>query len=83
MSLPRKYRCVKPLIVQRYDEEGYHMPGQAISVAPGTEFTKNGMLFLADPPAVRLEGADGLWMEIGPETLEAHFEEVTDETDSL
>lgn len=77
MSFPRKYRCVKPLVVQRYDEDGYHQPGQAITVEPGTELVKNGMLFLADPPAVRLEGPDGLWMEIGPETLAEHFEEVS------
>lgn len=76
MSLPKRYVCKKPLVVQRYDQDGFHMPGRAIVVEPGTELCKNGMLFLADPPAVRLEGVDGLWMEIAPNTLEEHFEEV-------
>lgn len=76
MNLPRKYRCIKPIAVQRYDEDGYWMPDQAFVVEPGAEFTKNGMLFVASPPAVRLEGADGLWMEIHPDALVEHFEEV-------
>lgn len=76
MSFPRKYRCSKVLVVQKYDEDGYWLPGQAITVEPGAELVKNGMLFLAEPPAVRLEGPDGLWMEISPETLAEHFEEV-------
>ena len=72
----RKYRCIKPLVIQQYDEEGFHMPGQAITIEAGMMFKKRGQLMLAVPPAVRLEGADGLWLELSAKTVEAHFEEV-------
>lgn len=73
----RKYVCVKPLPLEQYDEEGYWMPGQAIIVEPGTELTESSRpLSLANPPAVRLERADGLWIEIYPDTLSKHFKEL-------
>lgn len=73
----RKYRCIKAFSVPKYDKDGYRT-GEQVNVEPGMEFTKNGMLFLADPPAVRLEAADGTWIEIYPDKLEEHFEEVTE-----
>lgn len=76
MSLPRLYRCVKPLTVGQYNETGDRMPGQHIRIEPEMRLIKMGTLSLADPPAVRLEGPDGLWIEIYPDTLAEHFEEV-------
>ena len=76
MSGQKKYRCIKPLTVPRYDEDGYWMGGQAIEIHHGTELVAGGPLFLAVPPAVRLSGPDGLWIEINPDTLRRHFQEV-------
>lgn len=52
------------------------MPCQRITVEPGEVMVAMGQLRIAVPPAVRLEGAGGLWLEAMPETLKEHFEEV-------
>ena len=54
----------------------FKMSGKAIEIKPGTELVAGGTLFLAAPPAVRLEGPNGLWIEIHPDTLRRHFQEV-------
>lgn len=72
-----RYRCVKPLKMERYDEDGYWQPCQAITVAVGTVLQISSRpLMIAAAPAVRLEGVDGLWVELMPETLVEHFEVV-------
>lgn len=72
----KKYCCKVPLLVERYDDEGYCMPGQTVTVQVGTVMAASDRLQIASPPSVRLEGC-GMWLEIGPETLKKHFEEVT------
>lgn len=76
MNGSKRYRCIEPMVIQQYDEDGYCMCGQAIEIKPGTELVAGGPLFLAAPPAVRLEGPNGLWLELHPDTLRKHFEEV-------
>lgn len=67
MSGPKRYRCIEPMVIQQYDEDGYCMCGQAIEIQQGTELVAGGPLFLAAPPAIRLSG---------PDTLRRHFQEV-------
>lgn len=71
----KKYRCKVPLLVERYDDEGYWVPGQTVNVQVGTVMEISADLQIAAPPSVRLEGC-GMWLEIGLETLKKHFEEV-------
>lgn len=73
----KRYRCVKPLTMERYDEEGYWQPCQRITVETGAEFgISQKPLMIAAAPAIRIEGANGLWVELLPETLAEHFEEI-------
>lgn len=76
MSGPKRYRCVQPMAIQQYDEDGYCMCGQVIEIKPGTELVAGGELCIAVPPAVRLSGPNGLWLELYPDTLRKHFQEV-------
>ena len=71
----KKYRCKEPMMVERYDDEGYCLVGQTMTVQVGTVMEISANLEIAAPPSVRLEGC-GMWLEIGPETLKKHFEEV-------
>lgn len=72
----KRYRCKVPLLVERYDDEGYRAVGQMVTVPAGTVMEISDKLQLAAPPSVRLESKDGLWVEISPQTLKKHFEEV-------
>ena len=73
----KKYRCVKQLTMEQYDADGYWQPCKQITIAPGAVFcVSDKPLMIAAPPAVRLEAKDGLWVELMPDTLAEHFEEV-------
>lgn len=71
----KRYRCKVPLLVERYDDKGYCVVGQTVMVQVGTVMESSDRFLIAAPPSVRLEGC-GMWLEIGPETLKKHFEEV-------
>lgn len=72
----KKYRCKEPLVVDSYDEDGYRLYGQYITVPAGTVMKVSKELRLGAPPSVHLESKNGLWVEVSPETLKQHFEEV-------
>lgn len=73
----KEYRCVKPFALDRIDEDGFAVWGYPVIIERGTIFTKcDAPLVVAVAPAVRLENANGMWIEIHPDTLELHFEEV-------
>lgn len=77
----KKYRCIKQFALDRYDDDGFFVPGAPMIVEEGSifeEWSDNpwDYLIVAAPPAVHLENSDGIWIEIHPDTLALHFEEV-------
>ena len=52
----KKYRCKVPLLVERFADEGYWIPGQTVNVQVGTVMEISADLQIATPPSVRLEG---------------------------
>ena len=73
----KEYRCVKPFALDRIDEDGFAVWGYPVIIERGTIFTKcDAPLVVAVTPAVRLENASGMWIEIHLDMLELHFEEV-------
>lgn len=72
----KKYRCKKRLLVEQYNAERYWMPCQQIEIRPGAVFQMSSdPLEIATAPGVRLQ-ADNIWLEVYPDTLGEHFEEV-------
>lgn len=76
-----KYICKKKLPLPFYDEGGRLMEEhRGIFSYPGEIFerdVKAEHLLIACPPAVRLQNEKS-WIEIMPETLEAHFVKISD-----
>lgn len=70
------YRCKKTLITEQYNEEGYWQPCQRMEIKPGTVLQESRKpLQIGAAPCIRLENKE-IWLEIMPETLAEHFEEV-------
>lgn len=73
----KRYRCKERFALDRYAEDGRYIPGMPMIIEEGMEFNLRNYLFIAKPPAVHLEAVhDDLWIEIHPDTLALHFEEV-------
>ena len=72
----KEYRCVKPLRIEQYDADGYWQPCKQIEIKQGVVFHESRRpLQIASAPAVRLENKD-FWLELMPDTLAEHFEEM-------
>ncbi|WP_341472792.1 hypothetical protein, partial [Anaerophilus nitritogenes] len=75
----KKYKCIKKLILQKYDDDGFVMDNEFF-------FTKEGSVWELDESDSKLIGGEirlittkeGYldWLEIDKETLEEHFEEI-------
>lgn len=74
----KKYRCIKQFALDRYDDDGFFIPGDPLIIEKGAifEVCGNDHLIAAAPPAVHMESDEGFWIEIHPDTLELRFEEV-------
>lgn len=75
----KHYRCKERFALDRYADDGGFVPGMPMIIEEGMEFTHDphDYLFIARPPAVHLEAVhDDLWIEIHPDTMALHFEEV-------
>lgn len=74
----KRYECVKQLVAEQYDQWGIWMPGQRITVEPGTVLTQSTRpICIAIDEAVSLAGENGLWLEVYPQTLRVHFREIS------
>lgn len=75
----KRYKCIKPLLLDRYDDNGFIEEDDAMLIEVGEVFDvdeeDSDYLVIASKPALRLENAR-YWMEIYPDTLAEHFEEV-------
>ena len=72
----KTYRCKKQMKVEQYNAEGYWQPCQLIEIAPGTVLQESSKpLQIAAAPCIRLENGE-IWLEVMPDTLQEHFEEV-------
>lgn len=70
------YKCKKTLIAEKYDDEGYWQPCKRMEIKPGTVLQESREpLQIAAEPCIRLKNKE-IWLEITPETLAEHFEEV-------
>lgn len=73
-----KYKCIKPLLLDRYDENGFLEEDNAMQIEVGEIFEADedcDYLLIADKPALRLENARR-WIEIYPDTLAEYFERI-------
>lgn len=74
-----RYKCIKPLLLDRYDDDGFLEEENAVQIEVGEVFEVDSdtcdYLLIADKPALRLESTRH-WIEIYPDTLAEHFEEV-------
>lgn len=70
------YKCKKTLIAEKYNEEGYWQPCQRMEIKPGTVLRESRKpLQIGAAPCIRLENKE-IWLELIPDTLAEHFEEV-------
>ena len=75
----KRYKCIKPLFLDRYDDNGFLEEEDAMVIEVGEVYEVDDdtcdYLLIADKPALRLEN-ERHWIEIYPDTLAEHFEEV-------
>ena len=70
------YRCKKALMAEQYNADRYWVPCQPIEIKEGTVLqVSSDPLEIATAPAIRLK-TDEYWVEVYPDTLAEHFEEV-------
>ena len=79
----KKFKCIKPLILDKYDDDGFLLENEQAIVDIGEVYETcedyNERLFVACKPAIHLERVHeniDSWIEIYPETLKEYFEEV-------
>jgi hypothetical protein len=75
----KRYKCIKPLLLDRYDDNGFFEEENAALVEVGEVYEMEDntcdYLLIANKPALRLENSRH-WIEIYPDTLAEHFEEM-------
>lgn len=80
VSNHKRYRCIKRFALDRYDDNGEEVWGEPLIIDDGMIFDEVNListgLIVASHPTVHLENKYGLWIEIHPDTLVSHFEEV-------
>lgn len=78
----KKYRCIKPIALDFYDEDGGYAERQLlVNIGDIYEYDEKSPdpLEIACEPAVHLHSArsgERDWIEIYPDTLTEHFEEM-------
>lgn len=79
----KKYKCKKPLILDKYDDDGFLIENEQAIVEIGEVFETceeyEERLLVICKPAIHLEKVHEnicSWIEIYPETLAEHFEEM-------
>lgn len=77
----KTYRCKKQLMLDKYDDDGFLIENEVAFVEVGEIFEtcEDYDLYIACKPAIHLELVHEnirTWIEISPETLAEHFEEV-------
>lgn len=79
------YKCIKPLLLDRYDGNGFLEEENAMQIEVGEIFEVDeedcDYLLIADKPALRLENARR-WIEIYPDTLAEYFERIEESEDT-
>ena len=75
----KQYKCIKPLLLDRYDDNGFLEEEDAMPREVGEVYDIDDdicdYLLVANKPALRLEN-ERHWIEIYPDTLAEHFKEV-------
>ena len=75
----KRYKCIKPLLLDRYDDNGFFEEENALQIEVGEVYEMDDdtcdYLLIASKPALRLKNARR-WIEIYPDTLAEHFEEM-------
>jgi hypothetical protein len=75
----KQYKCTKPLLLDRYDDNGFLEEEDAMLIEVGEIYDIDDdtcdYLLVANKPALRLEN-ERHWIEIYPDTLAEHFKEV-------
>ena len=81
----KKYKCIKPLILDKYDDDGFLIENEQAIVDIDEIYETcqdyDEHLLVACKPAIHLERVHeniDSWIEIYPETLKEYFEEVED-----
>lgn len=75
----KNYICIKPLQLECYDDDGFVVENKYFWVSKGEVLQRSDGKFrcVGGNDSIRLEN-DNQWLEISPETLKEHFEEMTD-----
>ena len=83
-----RYECIKDLFLQKYDEDGFQVENEYLTVPVGSVWeldeTAPAYNFVADKDCVHLEriynsqkARHGQWIEITKEHLEEHFKKIS------
>lgn len=80
----KNYICIKPLQLECYDNDGFVVENKYVEIGKGEVFQDDELKFrcVGGEDSIRLEN-DTQWIEITPETLKEHFEEITDNPELL
>ncbi len=80
----KRYRCIKSLVVDNYDEDGYP-DEKSFEVKVGDIYECDegcqDLLMIADKPAIHLSRVHEHiyeWVELYPEDIAEHFEELSE-----
>lgn len=73
MSGKYAFICTKAFSIEICDDDGF-LTGKSFEIEKGSAFHKvDEHLLVAAPPAIRLEDAEGNWLEISPEMVAEYF----------
>lgn len=69
------YKCVKPLVLEDVDDDGFFIENSHSVIEEGTvwERIEGTRRTIGACDSIRLEDADGRWMEIYEDDLANHF----------
>ena len=83
-----RYRCVKDLYLDKYDEDGFYMDGEYVIIPIGSIWTINqcGYRLVGGQDTIHLELETNdkekfQWIEILESTLKEHFMEIEKDFD--
>ena len=70
------FKCIKKLILEKYDDNGRLLEDEKFEVTKGSEWVKDEDGYREIDGEIRLENDDAEWIEISRKTFKEHFIEV-------
>lgn len=73
----KQYECIKTLVVDKYDEDGFLVENESFVITEGSLWERDDQDRRIAGGEVHLDSVSGYsWLEVSEETLKEYFKEV-------